>query len=103
MQNQYIVPANSKKTTLILGLFEPIDIVVCAVGGVLTLAMLLVFKNPPFWLLITGISPLLIAVMLVFPIANYHNVLQLLINVWKFFSGRRKYYWKGWCVEDGTK
>ena len=103
MQNQYLVPANSKKSALILGFFELKDIAVCAIGGIATLIMLLVFKNPPLWLLLISIAPLLVAVMLVFPIANYHNVLQLLINIWKFFSGRRKYYWKGWCVRDGIE
>ena len=103
MQNQYLVPANSKKSALILGFFEPIDIVVCAIGGTITLALLLTIKNPPLWVMIVNILPLLTAVTLVFPVANYHNVLQLLINIWKFFSGRRKYYWKGWCVRDGIE
>ena len=82
--NQFLVPANSKKSRLIFGFFTPRDLIVCAIGGTLTLL------------------PLLMAAILVFPIANYHNVMQLLLNIFDFAVGRRKYYWKGWCVKDDT-
>ena len=100
--NQFLVPANSKKSRLIFGFFTPRDLIVCAIGGTLTLLLLIVIKDPPTWLLIVSVLPLLIAAILVFPIANYHNVMQLLLNIFDFAVGRRKYYWKGWCVKDDT-
>ena len=100
--NQYLVPANSKKSRLIFGFFTPRDLIVCGVGGLLTLVILVVLKDPAMWELILAVLPLLTAATLVFPIANYHNVLQLLINIFSFIFNRKKYYWKGWCVKDGT-
>lgn len=100
--NQFLVPANSKKSRLIFGFFTPRDLIVCAIGGTLTLLLLIVIKDPPTWLLIVSVLPLLMAAILVFPIANYHNVMQLLLNIFDFAVGRRKYYWKGWCVKDDT-
>lgn len=49
------------------------------------------------------ISPALVAAFLVAPIPNYHNVLQLLTNIVTFFLGRRRYYWKGWCIREYGK
>jgi hypothetical protein len=100
--NQYLVPANSKKSKLIFGFFTPRDLIVCAVGSTLTLIMLVIIKDPPTWLLLLSVLPLATAALLVFPVANYHNVMQLLINIFDFAVGRKKYYWKGWCVKDGT-
>lgn len=100
--NQYLVPANSKKSKLIVGFFTPKDLVVCLIGGLLTLTMLVVFKDPPFWLMILSILPLATAAALVFPIPNYHNVMQLLTNIFNYMVGRKKYYWKGWCVRYDT-
>ena len=100
--NQYLVPANSKKSQLILGFFTPRDLIVCGVGGTLTLLLLIIVKDPPTWILILEVIPLLTAAALVFPIKYYHNVMQLLINIFDFFVNRRKYYWKGWCIKDGT-
>lgn len=100
--NQYLVPANSKKSQLILGFFTPRDLIVCGVGGALTLILLIIVKDPPTWVLILEVIPLFTAAALVFPIKYYHNVMQLLINIFDFFVNRRKYYWKGWCVKDGT-
>lgn len=103
MNNQYLVPANSKKSKLIFGFFTPPDLVVCLMGAGLTLLLLVIFKDPPFWQLILEIVPLLISATLVMPVAHYHNVMQLLTNIVSFYSGRRRYYWKGWCVKDEFK
>ena len=100
MNNQYLIPANSKKSRLILGYFTPADLVVLGIGITVTVAFLLVLKNPPLWQLILAIVPLLIAATLVFPVPYYHNVMQLLSNIFYFVLGRKKYYWKGWCVRD---
>ena len=100
--NQYLIPANSKKSRLIFGFFTVEDLIVCGVGGGLTLVLLVILRDPKTWELILAVLPLLIAATLVFPIANYHNVLQLLKNIFNYVLGTKKYYWKGWCVKDDS-
>ncbi len=100
MYHYFLIPANSKKSKLILGFFTIPDIVVCTIGGGLTLLLLVIIRDPATWQLVLISLPLLIAATLVFPIANYHNVRQLLINIFNYAFGRKKYYWRGWCVKE---
>ena len=98
--NQYLIPANSKKSKLILGFFTLQDLIACGIGGGLTVILLVILREPTTLELILAIVPLLTSVLLVFPVAHYHNVMQLLSNIISYAFGRRKYYWKGWCVKD---
>ena len=98
--NDYLMPANSKKSGLILGFFTIPDLIVIGIGATLTAALLLLFKSGTFMQLVIAVLPGITTVLLVFPVPNYHNVMQLLVNIFKFFTGRRKYEWKGWSVED---
>ena len=102
INNQFIMPANSKKSRLIFGLFTVTDLIVLGVGILLTVFMLFILKEPKLWETIISAMPLILSVCLVFPVANYHNVLQLVINIVNYLTGRKKYYWKGWCVKDDT-
>ena len=97
---EYLMPANSKKSGLILGLFTISDLWVLGVGLIITLILLLIFKNAGLLMLILAIIPGMISILLVFPVPHYHNVKQLLINILKFFTGRRKYEWKGWLDQN---
>lgn len=102
MNNQYLVPANSKKSQLIFGFFTVPDLIVTLVGAVVTVALLLILKNPSTIELIVAVVPLLMAVVLVLPVRHYHNVMQLLDNIFDFYlTNPRKYQWKGWCYKDG--
>lgn len=101
MQNGYLIPANTKKSQLILGFFTPIDLVIFIVGCVWTLLMLLIVKDTNLTILILLMLPALIGTFLVMPVPHYHNVLQLLTNVFSFYTNRRRYYWKGWCIYEG--
>ena len=98
MNKNYLIPANSKKSQLILGLFRGIDLFVLIFGIVISIALLLAYKGNNLPVLIGLASPALIAVFLVLPIPNYHNVMTLIGNVNKFYTSRRKYIWKGWCA-----
>ena len=102
MRNQYLVPANSKKSQLIFGFFTWPDLILCLIGAAITIALLIILKNPTTVELIIAIIPVLIAAGLVMPVRNYHNVMQLLNNMLDFYNNTRKYYWKGWCVKDDT-
>lgn len=99
MKNNYLIPANSKKSQLILGFFTPIDLIIFGVGCTLTLTLLFIFNNKvEIGALILILSPALISAFLVLPVPNYHNVLQLLTNIITFILGRKRLYWKGWCI-----
>lgn len=98
--NTYLVPANAKKSTLILGFFTPLDLIIFGIGVAFTLVMLLVIQSTSFKTLVLIVLPALASATLVLPVPYYHNVLQLLINIFNFFFSQRKYRWKGWCILD---
>lgn len=103
MDNSYIIPANSKKSQLILGFFTMTDLILFGTGAITTMVLLLSIQDPGVVGMILMLLPLLITAFLVMPVMHYHNVLQFITNVCTFYFGRRRYYWKGWCVQDGTK
>lgn len=101
--NQYLIPANTKKSKLILGFFTPIDLVVFGVGCSMTIVMLFLFQSMSFQVALLVLLPAVIGAFLVAPVPNYHNVMQLLTNIILFILNRKRYYWKGWCMYDGKK
>ncbi len=96
MNNQYLIPANSKKSKLIFGFFTPIDLALFGSGCGLTLILLLVIQSADLAIMFMILAPALITGFLVLPVPNYHNVLQFIINVYTFFSEKRRYVWRGW-------
>lgn len=99
--NQYLIPANTKKGQLIFGLFKPVDLGIFITGIVVTFALLLIFgnlKNVSTWLSLLAVVPAGIAIVLVFPIPNYHNVRVVLGEIINFYSNNRNYKWRGWCA-----
>ncbi|MBE6161233.1 MAG: hypothetical protein E7158_03335 [Firmicutes bacterium] len=98
--NGYLIPANSKKSMLILGLFTTVDLIIFLVGCFITIVMLMLFKSNNLGQMLLILAPALVATFLVAPIPNYHNVLQLLTNIITFYLNQRKYRWKGWCMYD---
>ena len=103
MDQNYLIPANTKKSKLILGFFTPIDLIIFGVGVTITVIMLLLFQGMTFNMAILILMPALISGFLVIPVPNYHNVLQLITNIVTFIMNRKRYYWKGWCYKDGEK
>ena len=101
--NGYSIPANSKKSQLILGLFTGVDLAIFATGCTITILALMIIKSANFGQMILIISPALVSAFLVAPVPNYHNVLQLLTNIIMFYMNRRRYYWRGWCIRDGEE
>ena len=101
--NQYLIPANSKKSMLIFGLFRPSDLVLFGIGTGLTLRLLPLLPINEIVYAIIALLPVLITGFLVFPIPNYHNIRTAIMSVWNFYTGRRIYYWKGWCFSNGEE
>ena len=103
MDQNYLIPANTKKSKLILGFFTTVDLIIFGVGVSVTIIMLLIFQGMTFNMAIVILMPALISGFLVIPVPNYHNVLQLITNIVTFILNRKRYYWKGWCYKDGEK
>lgn len=100
-KNNFLIPANSKKSMLILGWFTPIDLVIFALGCTFTFIMVFIFNSKmDLGTMVIVLAPALIATFLVMPVPNYHNVLQLITNIVTFMLGRKRFYWRGWCVKD---
>lgn len=101
MNKSYLIPANSKKSALIFGLFTGSDLVIASVGVGLSLILMMTLPTGIFWVAILSILPGFIAAFLVFPIPNYHNIRTVIRNAWEFYTTRQKYVWKGWCFDNG--
>ena len=101
MNYSYLIPANAKKSMLIFGVFNTIDLIIFGVGVGISLILMMFMPVEEFIVAVLTLSPGLIAGLLVFPIPNYHNVMTVLKNAWIFYTTRQKYIWKGWCFENG--
>ena len=99
----YLIPANSKKSMLIFGVFTTFDLIMVSVGFVLTLILLLAISPNGLGIAIVCLLPLLVTAFLVIPVPNYHNILTLIKEMISFFYNRRNYKWKGWCYKDEFK
>lgn len=98
--NQYLIPANTKKGELLFGIFMPVDLVIFLTGVGITLLALIIMSTTNTMDNVTsilGLLPALVAVMLVFPFPNYHNVRTAIGEVIAFYSNRQRYTWRGWC------
>lgn len=99
-EQTFLVPANSKRSKLIFGFFNPIDLVIFIIGIGLTLILLMILPVDNVKYVVIIMMPVCIAGMLVFPLPNYHNVMTLIGDVFAFyFINRRKYIWRGWCYK----
>lgn len=101
-QPTYLIPANSKRSALIAGIFRPIDLGIFSAGVIITLMLLFVISDTSFLSVIIKLLPALICTFLILPIPNYHNTLCLIRDVISFFTNRRIYFWKGWCIYEDT-
>ena len=101
--NGSLVPANTKKSMLIMSMLRPLDAMILGVGISISVILLLIFSNAGTLLTIVSCIPMLICLILVMPIPNYHNTLVALQSILRFYQERRKYIWKGWCIYDEYK
>lgn len=101
--NQFLIPANSKRSMLILGLFTPVDLIIVAIGGTITALMMFIIDAETLQDIGIILTPLLISASMVAPVPNHRNVWNLTANIYHYFSRRRTYYWKGWCMTSGEE
>lgn len=98
--NGYLIPANSKKGTLILNMFRLVDLIIFGSGAVVSLVMLMFMPSDSTTGVLIALLPAGITGLLVVPIPNYHNVLCAIQSIVRFFGERRNYVWKGWCFYE---
>ena len=63
------------------------------------LLLVLVDSNNTIMILLSCL-PVGVTGLLVIPIPNYHNVRVAIMSIYRFFTGRRRYIWKGWCFYE---
>ncbi len=96
-ETNYLIPANSKRSMLILGYFRPLDLGIFAIGLCTSLLFLLIIEGNSIFAVMLKLFPGLFATFLVLPLPNYHNVRILIREIYEFIMNRRVYIWKGWC------
>lgn len=99
--NSYLIPANTKKSMLIFGLFTKFDLILFLIGIGLSLLMLMILPVEQIVVAIIALLPALVTGFLVMPVPNYYNMRTLLMSAISFFMNQRKFKWKGWCVPHG--
>lgn len=93
----FLIPANSKRSMLIFGVFNKFDLILFGCGLVISFILLLSLPLQNVWVAVLAIAPGLVTGFLVLPIPNYHNMLTLLKSIIEFYTNRQKFIWKGWC------
>ena len=101
--NGYLIPANAKKGTLIFNVFRPFDLILFCIGIGVSLLALTIVPSSNMIAVTIALLPGGICGLLVLPIPNYHNVLCALGSIYRFYSERRRYVWKGWCFYEQFK
>ena len=100
--NNYLIPANSKKGQLIFNVFREVDLAVLAVGIAVTIILAVAIDSDKILYTVLKLLPLGISVLLVVPVAYYHNVLVFIQEMFKYFTSQKVFKWKGWCATHVT-
>ena len=101
MYGEYLIPANTKRGRLIFGWFRPFDLALFGCGLLVTLILLAFLPLVNTWVVILILSPALITAFLVMPVPYYHNMLNIIVELYEYLTNRQTYRWKGWCWKDG--
>lgn len=99
--DQFLIPANSKKSLYIFGLFTMNELIMFASGVGITLILLIALPLNNAIASAIALMPALVTGLLVLPVPQYHNVMTFLKEMFAFYSERQKFVWKGWCFLNG--
>ncbi len=102
MDNEFLIPANTKRGHLILSLFTLFDLILFGSGVFISIILLLIVETTSLIGVIIVLLPGLICSFLVLPIPNYHNVITFVNSMFSFLMNQRIYKWKGWCFYEST-
>ena len=92
MNGMYLIPANSKKSKLIFGLFTKSDLILFSIGLAITLFCMAIVPLDNFWIIVMVLAPALVTGFLVVPVPNYHNVRTFIKSFVEFFTTRQNYF-----------
>ena len=101
--DNYLIPANSKKSLFYFELFNKFDLLLFGSGIGLTLLLLVILPVDKLLWAIVALSPGVVTGVLVIPIPNYHNIRTIIKLAYEFYTTRQKFVWKGWCLMDGEE
>ena len=101
MNGEYLIPANTKRGKLIFGWFRPFDIALFGCGLLVSFILLAFLPLANTWVVILVLSPAFITAFLVMPVPYYHNMLNIIVELYEYLTNRQTYRWKGWCWRDG--
>ena len=99
----YLIPANSKKSILIFGVFTTYDLILFGTGAGITILLLLLVNPTSLLGAVIDLAPAVVTGFLVLTIPHYHNIRTVIKDVYRFYTTRQRFIWKGWCVADGLK
>jgi len=99
----YLIPANSKKSMLILSFFNTTDLIIFSVGCLITFILILAIRVNDLTGSLLILMPALVTGFLVMPVPYQHNIRTLIGNIYTYYARRRTYYWKGWCAKYGEE
>ena len=99
----YLIPANTKRGQLILGIFKPFDLILFGTGVLVTFILLATMSLDSTLVTILVLSPAIVTGFLVLPVPYYHNILNIIIEMYEFLTTRQTYIWKGWCYRSDGK
>lgn len=97
----YLIPANTKRGQLILGLFRKFDLILFGSGILVTMLLLAFLPLSSTLVTILALAPGLVTGFLVMPVPYYHNMLNVIVEMYEFLTNRQTYRWKGWCWKSG--
>ena len=101
--NEYLIPANSKKSLLYFGLFNKFDLILFGSGIGISLLLLMILPVEELLWAIIALAPGVITGLLVIPVPNYHNIRTIIRLAYEFYTTRQQYVWKGWCLGNGSE
>lgn len=97
----YLIPANTKRGQLILGMFRPFDLILFGIGVFITVIFMAILPLTSTAVTIVVMLPAMVTGFLVVPVPYYHNILNVILELIEFFTNQRNYKWKGWCIRIG--
>lgn len=103
MNGEYLIPANTKRGRLIFGWFRPFDLALFGSGIAVTFILLAFLPMGSTWMVVLILAPAVLTGFLVMPVPYYHNMLNIIVELYEYLTNRQTYRWKGWCWRDGKK
>ena len=97
---KFLIPANTKQSMLIFGVFTTFDLILFGSGLGITILLLMIISPNTLLTAVIDLAPGVITGFLVLPIPNYHNTRVIIQDIYRFYTTRQKFVWKGWCVSD---